>query len=278
MPLSDYDQLLKEYLAYLKEIRGYSAHTITTYAIPLSQLKDYYKLYTQDAIECFDIKPFRMHIATQNPKTISKKLSAIRGFLEYLGTHKDMNLKLVGDHPIKVPQTLPKPINTEYIDEVLAIASLQEKALIYLMYGVGLRISEVASIRLENISKEWIRITGKGSKERQLPLLPIVAQSIEEYRAFAHPMEYLFEKKSKPMSVDQIRYCIHKLFKAQGIKLTPHQLRHTFATELLNNNARMSDISKLLGHTTMHSTQVYTKLASSKKLHDYMSSHPLCKD
>jgi len=278
MPLSDYDQLLKEYLDYLKEIRGYSTHTITTYAIPLAQLKDHYRQYRHDAVECFDIKAFRMHIANQNPKTISKKLSAIRGFIEYLGTHKDMDLKLVGDHPIKVPQTLPKPINTEYIDEVLAIATLQERVLIYLMYGVGLRISEVASIKLEDISKEWIRIMGKGSKERQLPLLPIVAQSIEEYRAYARPMKYLFEKKSKPMSVDQIRYRINKLFKAQGIKLTPHQLRHTFATELLNDNARMSDISKLLGHTTMHSTQVYTKLASSKKLNDYMRSHPLAKE
>jgi len=274
MHFSDYDRLVEEYLSFSQKIRGYSPQTITTYRIVLEQLKTRYELIE----ERFSIKAFRLYVVKQNPKTITKKLSTIREFIKFLNTHKDFNLQLIGDDPIKVPKTLPKPINKNYIDEVLAIASLQEKTLIYLMYGLGLRISEVASITLANISQEWIIIEGKGSKQRELPLLPIITQSIEEYITFAKPKVYLFEKKSKPLNVDQIRYITTKLFKSQGIKLTPHQLRHTFATELLNDDARISDISKLLGHKSMESTQLYTKLANSKKLTDYMASHPLCKD
>ncbi|MBN2826162.1 MAG: tyrosine-type recombinase/integrase, partial [Campylobacterales bacterium] len=150
--------------------------------------------------------------------------------------------------------------------------------LIFLMYGVGLRISEVTSIRLENIRQGWLIVQGKGNQERQLPLLERVSKTLEEYIAFAKPKVFLFEKKGKAMSINQIRYATTKLFQSKGLKVTPHQLRHTFATELLNNDARFSDISKLLGHKTMASTQIYTQLASNKKLNDYIASHPLCQN
>ena len=77
------------------------------------------------------------------------------------------------------------------------------------------------------------------------------------------------------MNVAQLRYIMTKLFKAAGIKATPHQLRHSFATHLLNNGARIADVSELLGHETMATTQVYTKLGSVKKMQEYMKAHPL---
>ena len=78
------------------------------------------------------------------------------------------------------------------------------------------------------------------------------------------------------MSTHQIRYLFEKLFKSRGIKATPHQLRHSFASHLLHNGARIADVSKLMGHDSMVSTQIYTKLKSSKKLNEYSQAHPLC--
>jgi len=101
---------------------------------------------------------------------------------------------------------------------------------------------------------------------------------IEQYIKDKSPKKYLFEKGNAPMNVAQLRYIITKLFKAVGIKATPHQLRHSFATHLLNNGARISDVSELLGHETMATTQVYTKLGSVKKMQEYMKAHPLVKD
>ena len=80
------------------------------------------------------------------------------------------------------------------------------------------------------------------------------------------------------MNSAQLRYILTKLFKAQGLKVAPHQLRHSFATHLLNNGARISDVSELLGHETMATTQVYTKLGSVKKMQEYMKAHPLASD
>ncbi|MBN2825958.1 MAG: tyrosine-type recombinase/integrase [Campylobacterales bacterium] len=277
MLLHDFDNLVEKYLEYLQTIRGCSSHTIMAYQSALGEVKNHYTIEQDEAKERFDIRSFRLQIATLHPKTIALKLTAVRGFIKFLNTHHGYDFQLVGDNAIKTPKTLPKPINTSYIDEVLSIASLQEKTLILLMYGVGLRISEVASIELNNITNEWLLVRGKGNKERQLPLLPIIEQTIQAYITFAKPKVYLFEKKGEAMNTHQIRYIVTQLFKSIGIKVTPHQLRHTFATELLNDDARLSDISKLLGHATMASTQVYTQLASSKKLQDYLTSHPLCK-
>ncbi len=276
MLLANYDKLTKEFLDYLKDNRGYPDVTIKTYKIVLEQLRGKYKI--DNATGKFDIREFRVEIVELNKKTIVKKLSAIRSFIEFLYDQKDIEFQIVGDDTIKVPQRLPKPIENRYIEEVLSSSSLLEKTIVYMLYGLGIRISELASIKLIDIKSEWILINGKGAKQRELPLLPILSSIINQYRAFANPNIYLLEKKDKPLNTNQIRYIVNKVFKANGIKVSPHQLRHSFATDLLNEGARVSDISKLLGHSTMASTQLYTKLANSTKLNEYLNSHPLCKD
>ena len=121
-------------------------------------------------------------------------------------------------------------------------------------------------------------MTGKGNKTRQLPLLPSIQKMLLRYLELRTPRNYLFEKSGSALNIAQLRYKVTKLFKAQGIKATPHQLRHSFATHLLNNGARISDVSELLGHSSMATTQIYTKLASSKKMEEYTKAHPLMKD
>ena len=270
--LYDYSE---EFLTYLLDIRGYSEHSITTYEIALHQMIEHSHFYQEDLQWILDITPFRFFIVKNSKKTIAKKLSAVRSFVTYLEDQCKLCIKLIGDESIKAPQSLPKPIEEHYIEEVLVQANSEEKLLICMLYGLGLRISELSSLKLDDINTKWIQIHGKGNKVRELPLLPQLHHLIEQYKQYKHPKVYLFEKGNSPMNSAQLRYILTKLFKAHGLKTTPHQLRHSFATHLLNHGARIADVSELLGHETMATTQVYTKLGSVKKMQEYMKAHPL---
>lgn len=263
------------FLEYLLDVRGYSETSIVTYEIALRQMMEVSHVYKEEGFWIFDITPFRFSIVKNHKKTIVKKLSAVHSFAKYLEDQCHIHVKLIGDESIKVPQSLPKPIEEKYIEEVLRQANLEEKLLISMLYGLGLRISELSMLKLEDIKEGWIQIKGKGNKVRELPLLENLRKLIVLYVKREAPKKYLFEKGNAPMNAAQLRYILTKLFKAQGLKVTPHQLRHSFATHLLNNGARIADVSELLGHESMATTQVYTKLGSVKKMQEYMKAHPL---
>jgi integrase/recombinase XerC len=271
-------RLSEDFLEYLFDIRGYSEHSIITYEVALRQMIEVSHFSLENNIYILDINPFRFKMVKNSKKTIVKKLSAIRSFVKYLEDQCLMHVKLLADETIKVPQSLPKPIEESYIGEVLDMANLEEKLLISMLYGLGLRISELSSVKLEDIKEKWIQIHGKGNKVRELPLLLEISILIKKYLEVKHPKTYLFEKGNAPMNAAQLRYILTKLFKTQGLKVTPHQLRHSFATHLLNHGARIADVSELLGHETMATTQVYTKLGSVKKMQEYMKAHPLASE
>ena len=233
--------------------------------------------YEEEGKTILDITPFRFAIVKNAKKTIVKKLSAVRSFVKYLEDQCLVPVKLISDEAIKVPQSLPKPIEEKYIKEVLESATMQDKLILSMLYGLGLRISELSGLKLEDIKSSWVQVHGKGSKVRELPLLEDLQKLIAQYISQYTPKKYLFEKGNSPMNAAQLRYRLTKLFKDAGLKVTPHQLRHSFATHLLNHGARISDVSELLGHETMATTQVYTKLGSVKKMQEYMNAHPLAK-
>jgi integrase/recombinase XerC len=266
---------IDDFLLYLMELRGYSETTIETYEISLRQMHEVSHFYSEEGMQVLDITPFRFEIVKNHKKTIVKKLSAVRSFIAYLENQHHLPIKLLGDETLKIPKSLPKPIEEHYIVEAIQAATLEEKLLISMLYGLGLRISELSGLKLEDIKEQWVQIHGKGNKVRELPLLSGLRALIVTYVEVKHPKSYLFEKGNAPMNSAQLRYILTKLFKRQGIKATPHQLRHSFATHLLNNGARISDVSDLLGHETMATTQVYTKLDSVKKMQEYMKAHPL---
>jgi len=266
---------IEDFLDYLLDVRGYSETSITTYEIALRQMAEVSHFYEEEGRKVLDITPFRFKIVKNAKKTIVKKLSAVRSLVKYLEDQCRLPVKLIADESIKVPQSLPKPIEEKYISEVLQEATVEEKLLISMLYGLGLRISELSELKLEDIKGSWIQIHGKGSKVRELPLLEALQDLIRQYEEVYHPKKYLFEKGHAPMNSAQLRYKLTKLFKSSGLKVTPHQLRHSFATHLLDHGARISDVSELLGHETMATTQVYTKLGSVKKMQEYMKAHPL---
>ena len=268
---------INSFLSYLKNIRGYASSSILTYENALDEVLKESHCFEEDREIILDITPLRLKNINNSKKTISKKLSAIRSFVKFMREQREIEIKLIGDSVIKVPKTLPKPLDENIIDEILKSANLKESLIVTLLYGLGLRISELSGLKISNISREWVSVLGKGNKTREVPLLLPIYEQIEAYKKQENPKEFLLEKDGKAMNSSQIRYLFTKLFKKSGIKATPHQLRHSFATHLLHNGARISDVSELLGHSSMVSTQIYTQLGSSKKLNEYAKAHPLCK-
>jgi integrase/recombinase XerC len=263
------------FLAYL-QVRGYSETTMTTYEIALRQMLERSELSGGAQGNMLDITGFRLLVAKSSKRTIAKKLSAIHSFVRYLNEQCNHPVKLTADDAVKVPQTLPRPVEQRHILEALSKANPQERLLVGMLYGLGLRISELSGLKLSAIRPDWVMIRGKGGKTRQLPVMPELKKQILHYLDLYIPRHYLFEKEGVAMSAAQLRYRLVRLFASIGLKVTPHQLRHSFATHLLEGGARISDISELLGHSSMATTQVYTKLGSAKKLQEYQQSHPLC--
>ena len=159
----------EEFLNYLFDVRGYSETSIVTYEIALRQMFEASQIYQEDGFTVLDITPFRLKIVKNHKKTIVKKLSAIHSFTKYLEDQCHMHIKLIGDESIKVPQSLPKPIEENYIDEVLDKASLEEKLLISMLYGLGLRISELSMLKLSDIKRGGYRFMVKEINKERFP-------------------------------------------------------------------------------------------------------------
>lgn len=271
------DHYRKAFLIYLEKFRGYSDLTLKSYDESLKEAFSFLEVEEQGRHTTFNLMPYRLHIAHLKAKTISKKISAMRSFCSYLNDQGE-RVSLKADESIKVPASLPKPINDTHIQEALSQAPLNEKLAVILLYTLGLRISELVSLELTEISSEWVRVTGKGQKSRDIPLLPSTHALMQAYIDEMRPRRFLFESEQGQLSENSLRYLVTKCFKRIGLKVTPHQLRHSYATALLNNNARIADVSELLGHASMATTQIYTKLGSSLKMQNYLKAHPLCQD
>ena len=267
----------ENFLKHLDAMRGYSSHTLISYADAIDQMITEAEITDENDSLILNLMPLRLKIAPLKPKTIGAKLSAIRSFVKYLRKEGIM-VELRGDESIKIPRSLPKPVSHEHILVALKGADPLCELAIVLLYGVGLRISELAGLRLEDVNDEWCRVEGKGGKERDVPLPATVREMIRSYHAHHPPNRYVLESGGKKLSENSLRYRIVKRFAEVGLKVTPHQLRHAYATELLNSGARIADVSELLGHSSMATTQIYTKLGNALKMDHYVKSHPLCQN
>jgi len=272
------DKKKVEFLEYLEKYRGYSPLTVKSYGATLDEAFEYIEITQQKKGHILlNLMPYRLYISNLNAKTISKKLSAIRSFVNYLNEN-GIKIVLQADESIKVAKTLPKPISHQHILEALEKASLKERVVVLMLYTLGLRISELASLKCTDIQGEWVRIIGKGKKERDIPLLANIKNLIDEYLSVFTVKKFLFEKNGEKLSENSLRYMITKVFGRVALKVTPHQLRHSYASSLLNSGAPIVDVSELLGHSSMATTQIYTKLGSALKQKNYQKAHPLCKD
>jgi len=265
----------KEFLQYLETIRGYSDLTIKSYDESLKEAFAHIEILKEDNHILFNLMPYRIIISSLNSKTISKKLSAIRSFSEYLN-ESGTAVVLKADESVKVAKTLPKPISHEHIVEALQRSEPVEKLVVVMLYTLGLRISELSLLECKDISSEWIRVLGKGSKHRDIPLIPYTKELLDEYLSTSIQKKFVFEKNGEKLSENSLRYIVVKVFRRVGLKVSPHQLRHSYASGLLNAGAPIADVSELLGHSSMATTQIYTKLGSALKQQNYNTAHPLC--
>ncbi len=263
------------YLESLEKLRGYSDLTIKSYDESIKEALSFVEIIQEDSQTLINLMPYRIKISHLNAKTISKKLSAMRGFTEYLNDN-GMSTVLKSDDSVKVAKTLPKPISHQHILEALEHSDIKEKLIIIMLYTLGLRISELSSLELNDITDEWVRVLGKGNKHRDLPLISSTKKILDEYLSVFVLKKFLFEKSGEKLSENSLRYIVTKVFRKVGIKVTPHQLRHSYATSLLNSGAPIVDVSELLGHSSMATTQIYTKLGSALKQQNYNKAHPLC--
>jgi integrase/recombinase XerC len=262
------------FLEYLQNIKGYSKSTISTYNTAIIAILNLSDIDVENRVYHINMLGWRVSVSEQKNSTIFKKISAFRSFLKYL-TLIGVKYKVSGNQTIKVGKTLPKPIQTKYIYEALERCKPIEKLIITLIYSLGLRISELENIKLSDINGKWLNVFGKGNKNRQIPINDYAFSVIKEHIHAGILGEYLLESVGKKLTQNQIRYRLKIIFKNLGVKASPHQLRHSFATDLINNGARINDVSKLLGHENLSTTQIYTQLSSTIKMDNYKQSHPI---
>ena len=286
------NEYISEFLSYLELDLNYSNNTILSYDNDLKRLNVYFKNKNFLKLTVNDLVKFISSLKDLSPSSISHMISTLKTFYSYF--IKIDKIKVNPTDALKSPKLglhLPEYLSMDEIDNLLDIEvtdpfSARNKAILELMYATGLRISEVISLEFKNVDFEEciVRVMGKGSKERIVPIndyaLDALNTYIEEYRPLMVKNEvnnYLFlNNHGKQMT----RQGIFKMIKAECLKkgitkdISPHTIRHTFATHLLENGADLRIIQELLGHSDISTTQIYTHLTNDELKNDYKKYFP----
>ena len=284
------NKLIEDYKVYLTLDRGYSYNTVKAY---LNDITNFDIFIKKDLIKITssDIRNYLKYINNLSTRTISHNLSSLKSFYNYLERIEliEINPTTELDRP-KLEQKIPTYLSLEEISKLLDIPieneyNARDKAILELLYSSGIRISELTNLELSNIDIDecLIRIMGKGSKERVIPLGDYAIDALNNYiNNFRHLLNkqnsnYVFlNNRGGQLS----RQFIFKTIKRECIKkgisknVSPHTLRHTFATHLLKNGADLRIIQELLGHENLSTTQIYTHLSNDKLKSDYDEFHP----
>ena len=302
------DNYIDSFLEMMQAERGASKNTIESYQRDLTELYHFlkYRKISTELASTSDIRSFFEHLSnfTPSPNTLARKLSSIKQFYKFLlndGTISK-NPALVIDSP-KLPQKIPKYPNEEEV-ELLLQTSHENKsaegvrltALLETLYASGMRVTELVSLRMNNLQiisqngkkqlRNYLIIKGKGNKERLVPLSQSAIEALEGYIAirdiftddkFNH---FLFPSSSKEGYLTRQRF--HQLIKELATKanldknkVSPHVLRHSFASHLLSGGANLKVVQELLGHSDISTTQIYTHILNQRLKDIVLENHPL---
>lgn len=302
------DDKIANFIEYLVGVRNYSEHTATAYE---TDIRDFVEFYTDFAGHApligdmgnVDTICLRAYLANRQRRGLAHKstaraLSSLRGFYKFLDRKYGIKNDAIGliSSP-KVPRKLSKaidPVDVENMHDAIRDIDARDPwiaardwALVVLLFGCGLRISEALGIRNRDVHgrPEILRITGKGGKERLVPVLPVVWDAIEKYtklRPFGNDAEEpLFRSvRGLPMSARMAEKVVEALRNYLQLPdyVTPHALRHTFATALLAGGADLRSLQELLGHSSLSTTQLYTRVNMAEISNIYANAHPRAKD
>jgi len=294
---------VKQWLGWLAHQKASSAHTITAYS---TDIRDFFAFANRHSggevtftqLAGWSLRDFRSWLAARHGEGLSaastaRAVSVVRGFFRYLEKHEVIeNSAIFHLRTPKLPKSLPKALaETQALESLTHIgahhkeawAQARDAALLTLIYGCGLRISEALALTPKDIppGAASLTLTGKGRKQRMVPLLPQIHEAIEAYKKSCpytlNANEALFRgTRGKPLRPEILQKEIRILRGALGLSdsATPHAFRHSFATHLLASGGDLRTIQELLGHADLSTTQRYTKVDHERLLNAYQKAHP----
>lgn len=299
-------ELITRWQTWLRDERRYSAHTLDAYSRDLSCFFEFMQGYldrtpTLADLQKAEVRLFRAFLSSRAARhieksSIARELSTLKNFYHWLARNN-----IVENPAIEVissprrAKVLPRAVDVDDAFNILDIAKdfskkewqgLRDVAIFTILYGCGLRISEALSLNLDDINhNDFLKIKGKGNKERLVPLLPVIKEKIAAYLA-ACPYniksgEALFlGARGERLSPRIVQRTLEKIRAYLGLSdsLTPHALRHSFATHLLANGTDLRTIQELLGHASLSTTQRYTDVQIETLQKEYHKAHPLEQD
>ncbi len=254
---------VEEFQMYL-ELEGKSAHTVRMYSYYIKRyLEAGYGLDSRSALRFLA----KLKKAGYSNKSLNLVVQALRAYFHFEGLEEEAE-KL---KPPKVPRSLPKALTKEEVRKLLSVISplrKRDRLIVLLLYGTGLRVSELCNLKIKDIDLDrGIAVVrgGKGAKDRMVPIPEPIIREIREYLAARKDgSEYLLVEEKRDnkdkISPKTVWYLLNRYGKKAGIKVTPHMLRHSFATHMLENGVDIRVIQEILGHSNLSTTQIYTKV------------------
>ena len=296
-----WEKLTGDYLDWLAKVRNLSPHTVRAYACDLESFGRWCELAGVNPLEsnARRLKGYLVYLvkAGYADKTINRHLSALRKVYEWLERHGEVPSAAFSGVPgRKQKRGLPRTMSDDEVDKLISVCDdstadgLRDAAFIETLYATGARISEIAALEFDDIdtTEGQVCLFGKGSKERIVPLYDRAILSIARYVSRARP-ELVAKKKAGPpakalfvstrgndMSADALRARFERHVREAGldVALSPHAVRHTYATELLGGGADLKTVQELLGHESMATTQIYTHLSVDRLKDATRLAHP----
>lgn len=289
--------MLEQWAMHLEHDRRRSPHTVRAYISAAAMLIDRNRLDGWQSVAALDSSQLRLHLAGRRAdglgnSSTARELSAIKAFIKFangqLGSSDAQTPRMRGP---RIKKGLPRPVTPDdaanIADMVQASASedwigARDRAVLLLLYGAGMRIAEALSLKGSDIPLgETLSVTGKGNKQRIVPILPVIRDAVAAYvKDCPWPIEPeapLFKgAKGGALSQGMVQKAMAKARIVLGLPATatPHALRHSFATHLLGAGADLRSLQELLGHASLGSTQIYTKVDAATMLDTYRNAHP----
>ena len=284
---------------YLQFEKKYSLHTVNAYLNDLAYFEAFNKNhFDQETIEQVNYSQIRSWIVSlvdgnMSNVSVNRKIASLKAFYKFLLKIKQIEVSPLLKHKaLKTPKKIQIPFSEKEVDEVLSqmqnpvgFEEIRNKLIIDLFYTTGMRRAELIHLKLVNVdlSNGVIKVLGKRNKERLIPVLPIITEQLSVYIKERCSLEvvvnedyFFLTKKGLKLNDSFVYRLINSYFStvSEKVKKSPHVLRHTFATHLLNNGADLNSVKELLGHSSLASTQVYTHSSLSELKQVYKDAHP----
>ncbi|QQR80469.1 MAG: tyrosine recombinase XerC [Deltaproteobacteria bacterium] len=282
--------MIDQFISHLQHEKNYSKHTQSSYRMDLEQFFKFIKTDDPKSVSPLQLRSYLSSVFGKlQPSSIVRKMASIRTFYRYLLKNGVIEKSPAENLSLpKIPKKLPRFLIQ---DEAMALMDSEKKskkpplnirnqAILEILYGTGLRVSELISLNMDSfdISDGWIKVRGKGNKERVLPLAGKAAEALSVYlkqRGLEKGALFLNEDK-KRLTVRSVQRLVKSESARCGIlkRTTPHTLRHSFATHLLEEGADLRGIQELMGHSSLSTTQKYTQVSLQHLMEIYDKSHP----